>query len=150
MPQAEANVVSQIGATRQGYGVRQLQPSPQNLGTWAVWKGGPRAWGLVRAPGLGLGRPGPWGPGPQGLGAWGRAWKQPLFRRSEKSRGRGLARGWESAETAAADVGAWREAGTGYLFTLSVTEASNTPRTPVSPLITPIRFPYRIPYITLS
>ena len=26
----------------------------------------------------------------------------------------GLAKGWESAETAAADVGAWREAGTGY------------------------------------
>ena len=53
--------------------------------------------------------------GPQGLGA--RAPKRvepPVFRRSEKFIGRGLAKGWESAETAAADVGAWQEAGTGY------------------------------------
>ena len=47
------------------------------------------------------------GPGlPGGLGL--------IFRRSEKCPGRRQAKGWETAETAAAEVGAWREAGTGY------------------------------------
>ena len=33
---------------------------------------------------------------------------------AQKSPGRREAKGWETAETAAAEVGAWREAGTGY------------------------------------
>ena len=81
-----------------------LGPGPglaENLGGLGL------GWG-VQGPGArahrGLG-PGP-GPGPRP--------KTEQFRRSEKSPGRGLAKGWESAETAAADVGAWREAGTGY------------------------------------
>ena len=41
------------------------------------------------------------GPGFQGLGAL-------------KSPDKRQAKGWETAETAAAEVGAWREAGTGY------------------------------------
>ena len=53
------------------------------------------------------------GPGPQRLGAHPHRLGS-IFRCSEKSPGRGLAKGWESAETAAADVGDWREAGTGY------------------------------------
>ena len=44
--------------------------------------------------------------------AWG--WTSPVFRRSEKSPGGRQAKGWETAEAAAVDVGAWREAGTGY------------------------------------
>ena len=75
--------------------------------------------------GLGPGFAGAWGPAPQKL--------RLNFRRSEKSPGGRQAKGWETAETAAAEVGAWREAGTGYppypplrekkrVFTLSVTE----------------------------
>ena len=61
--------------------------------------------------------PGAWGRGLQGLGA--RAprslsHKNCIFRRSEKSPGGRHAKGWETVETAAAEVGAWREAGTGY------------------------------------
>ena len=72
------------------------------------------------------------GPGPSGLGPGVPGWGAGPQSGSEKSPGRGLAKGWESAETAAADVGAWREAGTGYPpyptpvkekeVTLSVTE----------------------------
>ena len=107
MPQAEANVVSQnllVSTSRKEiswcnrFGLRA-----------GAWGPGPQ--------GLGARAPAAWGPGPQGLGAgpqsgWGQ--KLPVFRHSEKSPGGGLAKGWESAETAAADVGAWREAGTGY------------------------------------
>ena len=114
MPQAEANVVTQnllvstshkeitVGATRQGYGVRQLQgpeprfgPSSQKLGLGL----GP---GLTEnLGGLGPGPPGAWGPGPRAAGPESN-WA--VFRRSEKSPGRGLAKGWESAETAAAGL----------------------------------------------
>ena len=38
----------------------------------------------------------------------------PVFLRSEKSAGGRQAKGWETAEAAAVDIGAWREAGTGY------------------------------------
>ena len=40
--------------------------------------------------------------------------RAPVFRRSEKSPGGRQAKGWETAETAAAEVGAGQEAGTGY------------------------------------
>ena len=57
-------------------------------------------------------------PGPQGLGARapeGRAkackTKNNIF---SNSPGHRLLKGWESAETAAAEVGAWRETDTGY------------------------------------
>ena len=95
MPQAEANVVSQnllVSTSRKEIGLVQ-QVWPRFRGWAAPCKG------------LGPGPTGAWGPGPSGLG---------VFRHSEKSPGGGLAKGWESAETAAADVGAWREAGTGY------------------------------------
>ena len=99
MPQAEANVVSQnllVSTSRKEISWCN-KARLRGASTWA-----PRAWaGASR--GLGPEPTGGLGPGPQGL-----------FRRSEKSPGRGLAKGWESAETAAADVGAWREAGTGY------------------------------------
>ena len=76
------------------------------------------------------------GLGPGLLGAWGPGHQSGLlchqfFRCSEKSPGGRQVKGWETAETAAAEVGAWREAGTGFLgckgekkrvFTLSVTE----------------------------
>ena len=58
------------------------------------WVDPPKVWG---------GLPGAWGPG-LGAGA---------LPRSEKSPGRRLAKGWELAETAAAEVGL-EEAGTGY------------------------------------
>ena len=107
MPQAEANVVSQNFV---------VSTSRKEI-SWCNRFGQGSGAGLLRA--------GAWGPGPQGLGArapaaWGpglqEAWgpRQPVFRHSEKPPGGGLAKGWESAETAAADVGAWREAGTGY------------------------------------
>ena len=55
-----------------------------------------------------------WG-GPQGLAK--ATETEPfatVFRRSEKSPGGRQAKGWETAETAAAEVGAWREACTAY------------------------------------
>ena len=120
-----------VDATRQGYGVRQLQgPEPAGRWAWGRHTGldlnwvGAASLRVGRGPRLGLGGPvtGACGPGPQAQ------WpKTELFRRSEKSPGRGLAKGWESAETAAADVGVWREAGTGYRPPppfLSVTDAS--------------------------
>ena len=68
---------------------------------------------------LGPGPPGAWGPGLQDLGAWGSAalklpvfWGPGLEGSAEKSPGGRQAKGWETAETAAAEVGAWREAGT--------------------------------------
>ena len=80
-----------------------------------------------------LGLPGAWGPG-LGAGAFMTLGPGPglHFRRSEKSPGGRQAKGWETAETAAAEVGAWREAGTGYppyppqkrVFTLSVMETT--------------------------
>ena len=98
MPQAEANVVSQ----------NLLVSTSRKEISWCNRFGQGSGGGLLRA--------GAWGPGPQGLGvrapaAWGRA---PRSLGPGKSPGGGLAKGWESAETAAADVGAWREAGTGY------------------------------------
>ena len=112
MPQAEANVVSQ----------NLLVSTSRKEISWCNRFG--------QASGAGLLRAGAWGPGSQGLGARAPAasgpgsqkglgarvpeWLGPVFRHSEKSPGGGLAKGWESAETAAADVGAWREAGTGY------------------------------------
>ena len=84
--------------------MRQLQgpeprfgPSSQGLGlglggassrVWGPWPG----WGVR---GLGPGFTGAWGPGPQGLGA--RAACDQFFV-VLKSFGRGLAKGWESAE----------------------------------------------------
>ena len=118
MPQAEANVVSQnllVSTSHKEISWCNRFGQGSGLGcSVQAWGPGPQ--------GLGARAPAAWGPGPRGLG------------------GRGLAKGWESAETAAADVGAWREAGTGYpphppppaflgckgerkrVFTLSVTE----------------------------
>ena len=72
--------------------------------------------------GLGPGFLGAWGPG-LGAGAsrgglGGRAfqvWEPPsFFVVLKKNPGGRQAKGWETVETAAAEVGAWREAGTGY------------------------------------
>ena len=58
---------------------------------------------LIKVTGWG---PGAWGPG---LGAGPQApWVV------KKSPGGRQAKGWETVETAAAEVGAWRQAGTGY------------------------------------
>ena len=53
---------------------------------------------------------GAWGPGSQGLGAQDLGWGL----QGLAGPGGRQAKGWETAETAAAEVGAWREAGTGY------------------------------------
>ena len=96
VPQAEANVVSQnflVSTSRKSVG----------------------ATGLAKVRGLGCSVQGLGARAHRGLGPGSQHQiTQPVFRHSEKSRGGGLAKGWESAETAAADVGAWREAGTGY------------------------------------
>ena len=62
---------------------------------------------------------GGWSPGSRGLGprAWGPGPPQPKtsqFCPFGQPPGRRQAKGWETAETAAAKVGAWREEGTGY------------------------------------
>ena len=89
--QAETSVVSR-NETNQGYG----------------------AWGLgsqgLGAQGLGPGPPAsrPLGPGPSKVSA------KPVFVVLKKSPGGRQAKGWETAETAGAEVKVWREAGTGY------------------------------------
>ena len=79
--------------------------------------------GGIQAPGAcGPGLQGAWGPGPQGLGpgppgAWGlfptktKPLKLRFFR---KPPGESLAKAWVSAETAASEVGTWRETKPGY------------------------------------
>ena len=81
--------------------VQQAETSDQGYGAGArVPKGlGPRAWGR----GLRAGASRALAPG-----------LRPQTARSEKVSGGKQAKGWETAETAAAEVGAWREAGTGY------------------------------------
>ena len=105
MPQAEANVVSQnllVSTSRKEISYHVCNRFGQGSGL------GCSVQGLGARAHRGL------GPGPQRLGARGLgALENRIFRHSEKSPGGGLAKGWESAETAAADVGAWREAGTG-------------------------------------
>ena len=63
--------------------------------------------------------------------------KKKIFCRSENSLGRRQAKGWGSAETAAAEVGASRETDTGYppckgekkrVFTLSITTIQHAPQ----------------------
>ena len=108
MPQAEANVVSQnflVSTSRKEISWCNRFGQGSGLGCSVQ--------GLEARAHRGL------GPGPQRLGARARMrfgparlGKTPVFRHSEKSPGGGLAKGWESAETAAAVVGAWREAGT--------------------------------------
>ena len=80
--------------------------------------------GGIQAPGAcGPGLQGAWGPGPQGLGpgppgAWGlfptkttQTSQITIFR---KPPGGSLAKAWVSAETAASEVGTWRETKPGY------------------------------------
>ena len=79
--------------------------------------------GGIQAPGAcGPGLQGAWGPGPQGLGpgppgAWGlfptktTHFQITIFR---KPPGGSLAKAWVSAETAASEVGIWRETKPGY------------------------------------
>ena len=122
MPQAEANVVSQnllVSTSRKEISwcnkarLRGASTSRARAKVWCVnFKApsqglgpAPRSWvwGLGRAwAGASRGL----GPGPQGLGA-----RAPGPRLAVLSPGRGLAKGWESAETAAADVGAWEGSG---------------------------------------
>ena len=74
---------------------------------------GPRAWGREQGARV-------WGRGLQGFGAGAsqhfgaRVFKSCHENVLKKSLGGKQAKGWETAETAAAEVGAWREAGTGY------------------------------------
>ena len=100
-----------VRAAGQGHGrndAATTDPSPgrvlQGLAL-GLWTPKLQILGVRLGPGsrLGLGRPGAWGPGPQGLGALGLGARVPeplpkVFRRSEKSPVRGLAKGWESAE----------------------------------------------------
>ena len=95
MPQAEANVVSQnllVSTLRKEISwcnkarLRGASTSRARAKVWAQLPGaGPRAWGC-KLQGLA------WGPGPQGLAACDQ------FFVVLKSPGRGLAKGWESAE----------------------------------------------------
>ena len=109
MPQAEANVVSQnllVSTLRKEISwcnkarLRGASTSRARAKVWAQLPGaGPRAWGCklqglgprlgwgVR--GLGPGPTGAWGPGPQFCDQFFVVLKSP---------GRGLAKGWESAE----------------------------------------------------
>ena len=135
MPQAEANVVTQnllVSTLRKEISwcnkarLRGASTSRARAKVWAqLPRAGPRAWGCklqrLGAP-AGLGRPGLGArahgaraprASPRGLGP-GRRAADPKLSSFSSFCGRGLAKGWESAETAAADVGAWREAGTGY------------------------------------
>ena len=115
MPQAEADVVSQnllVSISRKEISwcnkarLRGASTSRARAKVWAQLPGaGPRAWpqAWFGPQALGWGVP---APGPTGLGA--RAARlvpdpklshlRPVFRRSEKSPGKGLAKGWESAE----------------------------------------------------
>ena len=97
-----------IGATSRGK--RRICGESQNYGAWGPPSLGPRAWGRGLQ-GLGARAARAWGRGLQGLGP--RAHMllvahalahSTLFRRSERQ-----AKGWETAETAVAEVGAWRE-----------------------------------------
>ena len=75
--------------------------------------------GGIQAPGAcGPGLQGAWGPGPQGLGpgppgAWAFSPQKPPkpleLRFFRKPPGGSLAKAWVSAETAASEVGTWRE-----------------------------------------
>ena len=73
--------------------------------------------GGIQAPGAcGPGLQGAWGPGPQGLGPGPGAFSTKttqitIFR---KPPGGSLAKAWVSAETAASEVGTWRETKPGY------------------------------------
>ena len=77
--------------------------------------------GGIQAPGAcGPGLQGAWGPGPQGLGpgppgAWAFSpQKPPKLRFFRKPPGGSQAKAWVSAETAALEVGTWRETKPGY------------------------------------
>ena len=79
--------------------------------------------GGIQAPGAcGPGLQGAWGPGPQGLGPgppgpWGLCPKKPptfQITKGRKTPGGSLAKVWVWAETAASEVGTWRETKPGY------------------------------------
>ena len=74
--------------------------------------------GGIQAPGAcGPGLQGVWGPGPQGLGPGPSPQKPPKplkLRFFGKRPGGSLAKAWVSAETAASEVGTWRETKPGY------------------------------------
>ena len=70
--------------------------------------------GGIQAPGAcGPGLQGARGPGPQGLGPGPGAFSHPNLS-NYKPPGRSLAKAWVSAETAASEVGTWRETKPGY------------------------------------
>ena len=75
--------------------------------------------GGIQAPGAcGPGLQGAWGPGPQGLGP-GPSRVETFSHKSQitifrKPSGGSLAKAWVSAETAASEVGTWRETKPGY------------------------------------
>ena len=79
--------------------------------------------GIQASGACGPGLQGAWGPGPQGLGpgppgAWGlfptKTTQPPKLRFFRKPPGGSLAKAWVSAETAASEVGTWRETKPGY------------------------------------
>ena len=109
-----------------GYG-SVLRPGPMGLRRNKKLKIGlqevnSESGGIQATGACGPGLQGAWGPGPQGLGpgppgAWGLFLKnhQPLKLRSfRKPPGGSLAKAWVSAETAASEVGTWRETKPGY------------------------------------
>ena len=97
--------------------LRKPSNAPQGLGVMVAFC---CRNGRIQAPrACGPGLQGAWGPGPQGLGpgppgAWAFA-PQPLkLRFFRKPPGGSLAKAWVSAETAASEVGTWRETKPGY------------------------------------
>ena len=69
--------------------------------------------GGIQAPGAcGPGLQGAWGPGPQGLGPGPPDKNHKPFKLAKS--GKSLAKAWVSAETAASEVGTWRETKPGY------------------------------------
>ena len=71
--------------------------------------------GGIQAPGAcGPGLQGAWGPGPQGLGPGPPGAQTSQITIFRKPPGGSLAKAWVSAETAASEVGTWRETKPGY------------------------------------
>ena len=83
-------------------------PGACGPGLQGAWGPGPQ--------GLGPGPPGAWGPAPQGPGAFSpqKPPKPRKLRFFRKPPGGSLAKAWVSAETAASEVGTWRETKPGY------------------------------------
>ena len=102
-----------------GYGsvLRRLTQQKLNLACRksVEWRDpGPRGLWARSPGGLGPGAPRAWGPAHQGPGAFSPQKPPNLSRFFRKPPGGSLAKAWVSAETAASEVGTWRETKPGY------------------------------------